>query len=233
MKKLILVTACLFAFTTIYSQTLEEIVKKYATANKVDQMAGKKTVKITAKMSIMEMDMPMEMYMKIPNKIKTVTNFNGQEMIQAFDGVKGYTVNPMAGSSTPVEMSADEVKQLTRSNIFENYLDNYLKSGQLTLLGEEAVNGKPAFKIKAAIPGVNNMTLFIDKDSYLLSKTSLDVNQGGMAITLESYPSDYKDNNGIFLPMKTTTSASGMNYVITFTNVEVNVPIDDSVFQIK
>jgi outer membrane lipoprotein-sorting protein len=77
------------------------------------------------------------------------------------------------------------------------------------------------------------MTLFIDKDSYLLSKTSLDVNQGGMAITLESYPSDYKDNNGIFLPMKTTTSASGMNYVITFTNVEVNVPIDDSVFQIK
>ena len=41
----------------------------------------------------------MTMWMKNPNKIKTVTSINGQEMIQVFDGVKGYTVNPMTGST--------------------------------------------------------------------------------------------------------------------------------------
>lgn len=233
MKKLILIITCLFAITAINAQSLDEIVKKYTVANKIDQLAGKKTIKITAKMSMMGMDMPMELYMKNPNKIKTVSNFNGQEVIQAFDGTKGYNVNPMAGSTGPVEMSADEVKQMMRSNIFQNYLANYLKDGLLTLVGEEAVNGKPAFKIKAAVPGVTSMNLFIDKNSYLLVKTAIEASQGGMAVTVNAFPTDYTETNGVFLPMKTTTSAAGMDYTITFTKVEVDIPIEDSVFQLK
>ena len=33
-------------------------------------------------MSMMGMEMPMVMWMKNPNKIKSVTTFNGQDMIQ-------------------------------------------------------------------------------------------------------------------------------------------------------
>jgi hypothetical protein len=54
-----------------------------------------------------------------------------------------------------------------------------------------------------------------------------------MDMTVESYPSDYTETNGVFLPMKTTTSTSGMEIVTTFTKVEVDVPIDDSVFKLK
>ena len=39
----------------------------------MDQVSKLKTIKITAKMSMMGMDMPMEMWMKNPDKIKTVT----------------------------------------------------------------------------------------------------------------------------------------------------------------
>jgi len=52
-------------------------------------------------------------------------------------------------------------------------------------------------------------------------------------MTLEAIPSEYTDNNGVFLPMKTTTTVSGMEIITTFTKVEVDVPIDDSVFKIK
>jgi outer membrane lipoprotein-sorting protein len=182
---------------------------------------------------MMGMDMPMEMWMKNPDKIKSVTNFNGQQIVQVFDGEKGYMINPMAGSSEPVEMSAEQLKDVVRSNIFQNYMSQYLKDGKLTLEGEESVNGKPAYKIRAAINGVNSATMFIDKTTYLLIKTVADVDQGGMAITIESYPSDYTETNGILLPMKTTTSASGMEIVTTFTKVEVDIPIEDSVFKIK
>lgn len=233
MKKSMLIAAGLILFSLVNAQTLDEIVKKYGAANKVSQMASKQTVKISAKMSMMGMDMEMTMWMKKPNKIKTSTNFGGQEMIQVFDGTKGYAVNPMSGSVEPVEMTPDQVKQILRSNLFDNYLETYMKEGRLTLAGEEAVNGKAAYKIKASIEGVSNMSLFIDKATFLLAKTSMDVNQGGMAITVDSYPSDYKETNGVFLPMKTTTSAAGMEYVVTFTSVEVDIPIDDSVFKIK
>jgi len=177
--------------------------------------------------------MPMEMWMKNPNKFKSVTSFNGQDIVQVFDGEKGYMVNPMAGSTDPVEMTSDQLKEIARNNMFNNYMAQYLKDGKLSLTGEDAVNGKPAFKVKADLGNGNSAVMYIDKSSYLLTKTVADVNQGGMAITVESYPSDYTDTNGIMLPMKTTTSASGMDIVTTFTKVEVDVPMEDTVFKIK
>ena len=184
-------------------------------------------------MSVMGMDMPMEMWMKNPDKIKTVTSFNGQQIISVFDGVKGYQVNPMTGSTTPVEMTPDQVYQTQNSNIFQNYMLNYLKKGQLALEGEENVNDKPAFKIKASLEGGNIVYMFIDKGTYLLAKTSTTTNQGGTAITVDSYPTNYSEVNGVMLPMKTTSSASGMEIVMTFDKVEVNIPMDDSIFTIK
>ena len=91
------------------------------------------------------MDLPLEMWMKNPNKIKTLTNFNGQEMISVFDGIKGYSINPMTGSTTPVEMTPDQIKQTQNSNVFQNYMANYLKEGKLILEGEEKVNDKTCF----------------------------------------------------------------------------------------
>lgn len=233
MKKLLLSLSFLLAAILANAQSLEDIINKYTVANKLDKISDFKTIKITAKTSVMGMDMPMEMWMKNPDKIKSVTSFNGQQIVQAFDGEKGYMINPMAGSSEPVEMSAEQLKDVARSNIFQNYMAQYLKDGKLTYEGEESVSGKPAYKIKAAINGVSSATMFIDKSTYLLLKTVADVNQGGMPITVESYPSDYTETNGILLPMKTTTSASGMEIVTTFTKVEVDIPIDDSVFKIK
>jgi outer membrane lipoprotein-sorting protein len=233
MKKLLLTVSFLLAIGIINAQSLEDIINKYTVANKLDKIGNFKTLRITAKTSMMGMDMPMVIWMKNPNKIKSVTSINGQDIVQVFDGEKGYMINPMAGSNDPVEMTADQIKDVTRSNMFNNYMSQYFKDGRLSLNGEDNVNGKPVFKVKAALEGGNSATMFIDKSTYLLLKTVADVNQGGMAVTIESFPSDYTETNGILLPMKTTTSASGMEIVTTFTNVEVDIPMEDSVFKIK
>ncbi len=233
MKKLIFTTTLLLGFTLLNAQTLNEIVKNFTVANKLDKITGLKTIKLTGKMSMMGMEMPMTIYMKNPDKIKSVTNINGQEMIQVYDGVKGYMVNPMTGSSSPVEMSAEEAKQLLRSNMFQNYLDEYLKNNQLTLEGTEDVNGNPANKIKASLGDGNVIWIFIDKATNLIVKTQAEVNQGGMAMTLESIPSDYRETDGVLLPMTTTTSAAGMEFVYKYTDVAVNEPMDDSIFKLN
>jgi outer membrane lipoprotein-sorting protein len=233
MKKLFLAATFLLAATALNAQGLDEIISKYTAANKLDKMGNIKTIKIAAKTSVMGMDMPIEMWMKSPNKFKTVTSFSGQEMIQVFDGEKGYMVNPMTGSMSPVELTPDQVKQIDRNNYFNNYMAQYLKEGKLVLEGEESVKGKQAYKIKADLGNGTNAYMFIDKASSLLVKTIATVNQQGMDVTVESYPSDYTETNGVFLPMKTTTSTSGMEIVTTFTKVEVDVPIDDSVFKLK
>ena len=225
--------AGLIIMSVINAQTLDEIVKKYTVANKFDQVANLKTIKITGNMSVMGMDMPMVLWMKSPNKIKSVTSFNGQDMIQAYDGEKGYMINPMSGSSDPIEMTPEQVKQTLRNNIFQNSMAEYLKNGQLTLTGEENVNDKPAFKIKASLEGGQVIDMFVDKSSYFLVKSSTTVDMNGTSVTADSYPSDYTETSGLMMPMKTTTSAQGMDMVITFTKVEVDLPIEDTIFKVK
>jgi outer membrane lipoprotein-sorting protein len=225
MKKLIFIMAGLIIVSVMNAQSLEEIVKKYTEASKLDNVANIKTIKITASMSVMGMELPMTMWMKNPDKMKSVTSINGQDMIQVFDGTKGYSVNPMTGSSDPVEMTPEQIKQTQRSNMFKNYLADALKKGELTLEGEENVNDKPAFKLKYESEGVITY-LDIDKSTYYVVKTSTTSN--GMAV--ESYPTDYTETNGVVIPMKTSTSAQGMDMVMTFTKVEVDTPIEDSLF---
>ena len=233
MKKLISILTGLILISAVNAQSIDEIVKKYTAANKLDKVSSLKTIKITGNMSMMGMEMPMTMWMKNPNKIKTVTSINGQEMIQVFDGVKGYMVNPMTGSTAPAEMTAEEIKQTIRSNMFQNYMASYLKNGQLALAGDERVNDKPAYKIKATIEGGTVIDFFIDKTSYLMVKVSATSSEGGMTITMDSFPTDFTEVNGLLVPMKTTTKAQGMEFVMNFTKVEVDTPMDDSIFKIN
>jgi hypothetical protein len=229
MKKLIFIMAGLIMMSVISAQSLDEIVKKYTAANKLDNVANLKTIKITANMSVMGMEMPMIMWMKNPNKIKSVTTINGQDMIQVFDGEKGYVVNPMAGSTDPVEMTPEQVNQTLRSSMFQNSIATYLKNGQLKLNGEEKVSDKPAYKLQATIEGGAVIDMFIDKSSYFLVKTATTAS----GVTMESFPTDYTETNGVMIPMKTSTSAQGMDIVINFTKVEVDIPMEDSIFKIK
>jgi hypothetical protein len=107
------------------------------------------------------------------NKIKSVTSINGQEMIQVFDGVKGYVINPMTGSTDPVEMTPEQVAQTLRSSLFQNYMASYLKSGKLALDGEDKVNDKPAYKIKATLDG-GSCCKYVYRQELLLSCKNLD-----------------------------------------------------------
>ena len=229
MKKLVFIMAGLIIMSVVSAQTLDEIVKKYTEANKLDNVKNLKTIKITANLSVMGMEMPMVIWMKNPDKIKSVTTFNGQDMIQVFDGTKGYAVNPMTGSTDPVEMTPDQIKQTLRNNMFQNFMADYLKNGQLVLVGEENVSDKPAYKVKATVEGGTEIDMFIDKTSYYIVKTT--TTASGM--TMDSFPTDYTETSGVIVPMKTSTSAQGMDMLINFTKVEVDTPMEDSIFVVK
>lgn len=233
MKKFLFLLIGLVVATVINAQSLDEIVKNHSAAVKQDKLAKISTIKISGKMSAMGMEMPMVMLMKNPNKIRVTYSFNGQEMVSVFDGEKGYMINPMMGSAEPVELTGEQLKQVQNNNAFQNQVVNYFNNGQITLEGTENVNNKPAFKLKVS-EGATPIYLFLDKDSYMLVKMTTVADQGGASMEVETYLSDYVDIDGVILPKKTTAMTNGMEAaVITFDNIEVNIPVEDSVFKVK
>ena len=227
MKKLLLIMIGLTVVIAVNSQTLDEIVRKQSQALKEESYDNVKTLKITGKMSQMGMDMTMTTWYKSPNKIKLVLTFNGQDIIQLFDGTKGYMINPMTGSDAPQELPASQTDNMKNNSSFKSPLSRYMKEGKLTLEGSENVKDKPAFKIKA-VDGENTYYIFIDKSSF--HPVRMSVNTSG--VTVDSYQ-EWGEVNGLMLPKKTTTQASGMEFVITLDNAELNIPIEDSFFTVK
>ena len=113
------------------------------------------------------------------------------------------------------------------------FLDLALKTGQLSLAGEETVNNKPAYRLKVTIEGGAPVEFYLDKESCLLVKLTAVVNEGGMTMTINSYPTDYREMSGIIVPMKTVSITQVMEFTMNFTKVEVDLPMDDQIFSVK
>lgn len=234
MKKIVLLFTALAAVCILDAQSLEAILKQYSSAINSDKLASIKTIKITGKMSAMGMEMPMIMYMKNPNKIKVTYSFNGVDMVSVFDGEKGYMMNPMMGSAEPIELKGEQLKQVQNNNAFRNELLTYHNNKQVTLEGIEDVNGKPANKLKIIVEGGNPIYMCLDKGTGLIVKTSTTVEQMGTTMNVDSYMTDYVDTKGVMMPRKTTSMANGMEAAtISFDLIEVDVPMEDSLFKIK
>jgi hypothetical protein len=233
MKKSILLLSALLLATLLNAQSLEEIVKKYTVANKLDKLSAISTVKIAGKMSMMGIEMPMELWMKNPDKLLQVLSYNGQEIVTAIDGTKGYAINPMAGSPTPKEIPISEVENLKKSLVFYNYLEAYLKKGKLTLDGNGNVGDKPAFKLKILMDGGTIVLAYIDKSSFLMVKATINSISDGVDVVAEVIYSDFKDNSGVFLPMKQITTTARGGFEMIYDKVEVNIPMEDKLFRLK
>lgn len=234
MKKLFVLLPALLVASVCSAQTLDEIINRYYAANGTENLEKANSVYVEAKASQMGMEIPMVISVKKPNKVKMAMTFQGMEMVTLFDGEKGYMINPMTGSTDPVEIPAEQLSGIEQYNMLRDNLMEAYKANRIKLEGEGEVNGKPAFKLAVTDAQGNVTTTFIDKESYLVVKTVQTVNQMGQEMEVESYIKDYMDVNGIKFPKSITQVVSGTEMGgIAFEKVEIDKLIDDSVFTIK
>jgi len=234
MKKLLVLGTAILMASVCSAQTLDEIINKNYSALGAEKLEKAKTIYMEGRASQMGMEMPMVMQMKQPDKVKVVTTFNGMDIILAYDGVKGYMVNPMTGASDPVELPQEQLGDVQRYNMFHNQLLDQFRAGKLKLLGEEDVNGQPAYKIEATGEEGKPSYIFIDKASSMIVKAVATVNQMGQDYEVETYTKEYMDVNGIKFPKVTTSFVNGMEAGgMTFDKVEIDREMDDSIFTLK
>lgn len=234
MKKLIILLPALLVASVCSAQSLDEIINKYYAANGTEILEKASTLYVEGNMSQMGTDIPMFISVKKPDKVKVVFSFNGMDIISAYDGEKGYMINPLSGATDPVEIPAENLASVQDFNMFrDNVLDNF-KAGRVKLEGLEDVNGKPAYKLTVT-DGAGTVTgAFIDKESFLTVKTTSKMNQMGQEMEVESYVIEYMDVNGVKFPKVIKQMVNGMELGgMTFTLVELDKPLDDSVFKIN
>ena len=211
----------------------ELIAKNIEATGGLEKIKSVKSVKFTGKFLTQGMEFPFTMIQKRPEKMRIEAEIMGSTMVQVFDGEKGWGINPMTGSSDPQPMSGMEEKSFKLQADMDGPLMDYADKGYtVEYLGEEDVEGTPAYKLKVDTNNGIVMNIFFDKEYFLNIKSSNAITVDENEFETQTYSSDYQEVDGMVMPfaIETRSGDTVLNQVM-MEKVEYNVEVDDSIFE--
>jgi hypothetical protein len=231
--KFYLPAICTFFAVGIYAQSADDIINKH-----IEAVGGKELLNKISSMymevstQVMGNEMMGTVTMLNGKGYKSESNFNGQKIIQCITDTAGWMVNPMAGITQPTAMPGDAYKSGKLQLDAEPMLNYAAKGYKAELLGTDSVGTEKAYKIKLTTPDSIVVTFFIDPSTYYTVKTIFSGEVMGQNVEIASTYSDYKKTDfGFIFPYTIDTDFSGqLSYTTTITKVEINKPVDPSVF---
>jgi outer membrane lipoprotein-sorting protein len=235
-RKMCFLLALMVLVPAMWAQTVDEIIAKNVQARGgMDKLKSVKTVKSTATLAMGPgMEAPAVLIQKRGEMARLEFTIQGLTGIQAYDGKNAWQVMPFMGKKDPELMSADEAKEVQEmADIDRAWVDYKSKGNQVELLGKEKIEGTDAFKMKVSLKNGDVETIYFDADSFLEIKEESKRTMRGSEVNEESAIGDYKEVDGIVFPFAIESSMKGseQKQKITFSKIELNVPVDDSVFK--
>jgi outer membrane lipoprotein-sorting protein len=240
-KKLVNVILCLpLAAIGLLAQeselTVDQIVDKHVQAlGGADKLKAIKSMQASGNASLMggQIEAPITLAMKRPSKIRMEMSVQGKLFVRAYDGETAWTINPFAGGDDPQRLADNEAKDVRDNSDMDGALVDYkAKGSKVELLGKEDVEGTPAYKLKITKKSGNTETDYLNAKTYLPIKTVAKVTQMGEEIEVESYPSNFKQVNGVLIPHSIEQKTGGKTLMsMTIEKIEANPPLDDSQFK--
>lgn len=218
------------------AQTVDEIIKKNIDAHGgIQKIKAVKSVKLTGKVvpAGLGQELPLVIQQKRPNSLRVDATFQGKSQTFGYDGSTGWKIDPFQGSSEPERIAGEELKEMQEQADMDGFLVDYKEKGHtVELMGKEDFEGTPVFKLKLTLKGGDIRYIYLDAEKFLELKVTSKRQVAGSEIEVESYPSNYKPVNGILMPHSSENKMRGQTVSqITFDKIEIDAPIDDSIFK--
>lgn len=212
MKKLILTFAFSVAtVANISAQTAKQVIDNYTTAlGGKQKLESVKTLSMKNTISVMGMQMDGKTIKK-DNKFKSSQSMMGQEMVQVFDGEKGFA-NQMGQK---IDFPADQVAKLKESKLMDALGMN---PDKMKTVEKKQIDGKDYIVLSS-----DDSKYYFDAKTNLLYKTEGD--KGTMTIN------KYADVNGIKFVEEMSIDAAGQHVDVKNSDIQINQPVSDDEFK--
>ena len=247
-KTLMLLALGLVLAPVLHAQTVDEILARHYEARggleKLKALNSKRVTETTTG-PLNDTDSS-TVERKRPAMFRTVMTTHGMTRVYACDGRRTWVVFPLGQSRPKVLNDQANKESLVDSDIEGPLVDYQSKGHTVELMGKEPVEGGDAYKLKVTKSYGKTEYDFLDAKTYLLVRTDTrDTIQNafgdlkgaaGYNIVVDSRTtfSDYKDVDGYMEPFSMVRSDKGSPpvYKTTISKIELNVPLDDSLFAV-
>lgn len=215
------------------ADTVDDILTLYFQTIGQDKLLATNTFITKGKIVQAQFEIPFTSYNKRPMNYKLEAEFQGMKIVSAFNGVSGWSINPMMGSSDPQPMTAEDVERTKLQADYDGMFYNYAEKGyKVEFIDKEYVDDIEVYVLKLTTPTDDIISSYFDTQNNVLLKSSSIMMVQDVETEFEMYFSNYKYIDEILIPFSIETKVNGntvMNMVIE--EVTYNVDIPDSLFE--
>lgn len=175
---------------------------------------------------------PTTIVMQRPDRIRQEIQVQGETLVQAFDGTRGWTLNPMMGAA-PVTVPRAVAQRMAEQADFDGPLVEPAGKGhRVEVVGLERVGDRPAVKLKLTRKSGELQWIWLDGERWLELKSEATVDQAGRRVRIESRNSEFRTVDGITTPHAVEVFADGqLQQRIVVERVEFPREIDSRLFE--
>ncbi|GMR25756.1 MAG: hypothetical protein BMS9Abin39_1082 [Ignavibacteria bacterium] len=234
MKKIIIPLLITFMFIPqSFSQTVDEILANYFETIGQEKLLETKTFSTKGKIIQGQFEIPFTSSHKRPMKFRSDASFQGMEIASAFDGEKGWSINPFAGGTEPSPMTEEQIDKMKIEADYDGIFYNYEEKGYtVEFTGTEDLDDIETYVIKLTRPNGDVITSYIDSENYVILKTVSKIKVQGVDTEAETIFSNYKFTDGILNPFAIETKVDGNTVLqMVFEEFTYNVDVPDSLFE--
>ncbi len=229
-----LVMTCGIAGAT--AQTAEELVEK-----NIDAKGGIANIKaITSKRMAGKLEtqgilIQIGSDQKPDFVVRKWETIQGLTQVMAYDGSEGWKIDPFEGRREAERMGEEDTRDLFETNDFYGPLVDYQQKGsKVEYVGHASVDGDDALLLKISLKNGDVIKYFLDPDTYLEIRAERLMFVRGKVLEKFANFGSYKKVNGVYFPFSIEQGKFGDpadDAKITFSKIEVNIPMPDAEFK--
>ena len=172
-------------------------------------------------------NVPVEIYLKSPDKRTSITHTPDGESVTAFDGHQGWlgvTRHPVREMHGPdIDAAAMDADLQFPAHLKEMF-------SKVEVGAAETIGDHEAYLVIGQREGKTPLRLYFDEESGLLVRlVRFGETPLGRLPTQIDY-ADYRETGGVRIPFRWTVARPGGRFTIQVSDVKQNVPVDDAKF---
>lgn len=169
---------------------------------------------------------PLEIVETTANKLLTVRGASRASIEAGFDGTRGWNKDARGLH----EMDGRQLTDLKEDADLMRYLSLRVSYPQMRVLAKESVGDRSAYVIGATSRDDSREKLYFDAETGFLIRKLVSFKTAFGTIPEVTEFEDYREVNGVKLPFTITWSRPPFGSVRKFTEIKLNVSVDDSRF---
>jgi outer membrane lipoprotein-sorting protein len=216
--------------TTVKAQTADEIMEKHQKAMGGAAWENVKTLKMVGSASGQGMEITMTQTIAMGKAARLDMSLMGMSGYFIVTQKEGWMFMPFGQTNPKVDtMKPEMVKTYQKQFDIKGhqYLDYKTNGTKVEYVGKDTINSIACYKLKITDKdGTETVSCFDAATYYLLRSESKVKTEDGEQEMATVYNNYQKISEGIVMPMSVTTQGAE----ITYKSIEINKPIDESIF---